>query len=467
MAPPGPQAAHIYARRRPETTLLYQVIAENWATFEQNVAADGGSLPWFIRREVDAYLGCGILAYGFVRVHCGDCGLDRLVSFSCKMRALCPSCGVRRMVDCAAHWVDHIIPHVPVRQWVLSLPPWLRYRVAYDSALCSEVLGIFLHATLRWYRRAAKTYLGLPSVTLAQSGAITCIQRFSSSLSLNVHFHALLLDGAYVEIPGEPLRFRALPPPTAVELQELTREICRKVSQKLGLDADNAADGERLADDEPLLAACAAASVEGRIATGERAGGRVERLRTLPPQPPSEKRDCSETAGFNLHAGVRVAAHDRSRLERVCRYILRPPISQERLGPLSDGRIGYRLKHPWRDGTTYVAFKPLELLEKLVALVPPPRAHGIVFHGVLAPNARLRSQVVPKPPALEEGDRRTDAPHHPAAQDGLGDASQACLCHRCVGLPALWRQHADHSRHHADHGDSGDSQIVRLAVGAA
>jgi hypothetical protein len=311
------------------------------------------------------------------------------------------------MLDGAAHWVDHIIPHVPVRQWVLSLPAWLRYRVAYDSTLCGRVLGFFIHATSRWYQHTAKRYLGLTSVKTAHSGSVTCIQRFSSSLSLNVHFHALLLDGVYVEAADGAVRFRALPPPTSADLLGVAKEVCRKVSETLGLDENTATDGDRLTDDEPLLAACAGASVQDRIATGERRGERVTRIRSVPARPPSEKLDCNETAGFNLHAGVRVPAHDRNRLEAVCRYILRPPISQDRLGPLNDGRIAYRLKRPWRDGTTFVAFRPLELVEKLVPLVPPPRAHQTVFHGVLAPHARLRPQVTPKPPPISQEEQPT------------------------------------------------------------
>jgi hypothetical protein len=76
------------------------------------------------------------------------------------------------MVDCAAHWVDDVIPHVPVRQWVLSLPAWLRYRVTYNSDLCSRVLGFFIHATMRWYRHTAKRYLKLPPVNIC--GAKSC-----------------------------------------------------------------------------------------------------------------------------------------------------------------------------------------------------------------------------------------------------------------------------------------------------
>jgi Protein of unknown function (Hypoth_ymh)/Transposase zinc-binding domain len=67
-----------------------------------------------------------------------------VVAFSCKGRGFCPSCGGRRMSALAAQLVDHVIPHVPVRQWVLSLPWSLRYQLAFDAALCRDVLAVFM-----------------------------------------------------------------------------------------------------------------------------------------------------------------------------------------------------------------------------------------------------------------------------------------------------------------------------------
>jgi hypothetical protein len=98
------------------------------------------------------------------------------------------------MSETAAQLVDNLLPHAPVRQWVLSLPPFLRYRTAYNAELCSAVLGIFSQEIFRWYRWHAKNTLGLASVKNAFPGSITWIQRFSSSLALNVHFHSLVLD---------------------------------------------------------------------------------------------------------------------------------------------------------------------------------------------------------------------------------------------------------------------------------
>ena len=82
---------------------------------------------------------------------------------------------------------------------------------------------------------------------------------------------------------------------------------------------------------------------------------------------------CASVAGYSVHAGVCVPARDRERLERLARYAGRPPLAAERLSLLPDGRLLYRLKHRWRDGTTHVIYEPVELLERLAALVPPLR----------------------------------------------------------------------------------------------
>jgi hypothetical protein len=318
------------------------------------------------------------------------------------------------MSETAAQLVDHVLPHVPVRQWVLSLPHFLRYRVAYDAALCSEALAIFLDEVFRWYRWEGKRECGLASVADAHAGSVTWIQRFSSSLALNVHFHALVLDGVYLadSASSKPV-FRALAAPTQADMLEVVARVHRRVIgllHKRGLLEDGAPDD--LVEAEPLLAACAMASIQGRVAQGERAGSAVERLRTATPVPRSIGTRCVEFEGFNLHANVRIPASERSRLERLCRYVGRPPLANERLGPLSDGRIGYRLKRPWSDGTTFVVFGRQALIEKLVALVPPPRVHQIRYHGVLASHARLRPLIVPEGPERCAVARQQDGCRH-------------------------------------------------------
>ena len=117
-------------RREPETGVLFAAVQAEWNTFVERAEAGERSVPRFCRREVEGFLRCGILGHGFARVHCAACRQDCLVAFSCKGRGFCPSCGARRMADTAAWLVDRVIPEVPVRQWVLSLP----YRVRHLCA---------------------------------------------------------------------------------------------------------------------------------------------------------------------------------------------------------------------------------------------------------------------------------------------------------------------------------------------
>jgi len=207
--PDLPLLAKEYKRRRPEDTVLYHVIQEHYRSFVAACEEEDRPLPGFVRREFERYLACGQLSEGFARVHCYECGYDRLVAFSCRRRGFCPSCLGRRMNDGAAFLADHVIGDTPIRHWVLSLPPPLRYLLAYDSSLVTEVLGAFVDATFQFLRWKGKHFLGLRSVTLAHPGAVTAIQRSSSSLGLNVHFHSLNPDGVFVqETPGETARLR-------------------------------------------------------------------------------------------------------------------------------------------------------------------------------------------------------------------------------------------------------------------
>ena len=119
-------------------------------------------------------------------------------------------------------------------------------------------------------------------------------------------------------------------------------------------------------------------------------------LQGMPRETTSRQPLCADIDGFSLHAAVRVEALDRKRLEQLCRYITRPALSDERVQLNAAGQVELKLKTPWRDGTTHLVMSPLEFMQRLAALVPLPRLHLIRFHGVLAPNAKLRPGVVPK-----------------------------------------------------------------------
>ena len=166
-APDGAPAQ--YERHRPEQTTLYRLVQQHAQTFfAQTEEATGASLPQFI------------LAHGFLRLRCDDCGHDKLVAFSCKRRGFCPSCGARRMAQTASHLVYHVIPHVPVRQWVLSLPIPLRLLLAAQPKLVTLVLQVVHRVITRFLLDQA----GLRAEQ-ADSGAVTLIQRFGSAANLN------------------------------------------------------------------------------------------------------------------------------------------------------------------------------------------------------------------------------------------------------------------------------------------
>jgi hypothetical protein len=106
---------------------------------------------------------------------------------------------------------------------------------------------------------------------------------------------------------------------------------------------------------------------------------------------------CSAIHGYNLHADVHIPAHDRSGLERLCRYLLRPPLARSRITEGEGDDIVVGLKRPWNDGTTEIHLTRLEFLERLCALIPPPHANTVLYHGVLAGHAAMRSEIVPAP----------------------------------------------------------------------
>ena len=146
-----------------------------------------------------------------------------------------------------------------------------------------------------------------------------------------------------------------------------------------------------------------AATITYRIAFCPRAGQKVLTLRSAMPREDRARQPlCADIDGFSLHAAVRVEAHDRKRLGQLCRYITRPALSDERVQLNAAGQVELKLKTPWRDGTTHLVMSPLEFMQRLAALVPRPRLHLIRFHGVLAPNAKLRPLVVPQGPQVQE-----------------------------------------------------------------
>ena len=393
---PGISASR-YERHRPEQTLLYQIVDKHYPNFLAQLAVEGKFLPDHVHLEFTDFLKCGLLEHGFLRVRCESCHHEKLVAFSCKKRGFCPSCGARRMVDSAALLVDEVLPKKPIRQWVLTVPFPLRFLFAAYPELMSKVLSIVTRAlSTHLIHQAGFKRKG------AHTGAVTLIQRFGSALNLNIHFHMLFLDGVYVGDGSGNFAFHYNKAPTVEQLTELLHTISQRVAsflERRGLlerDEDNSyltLDGL----DEDPMGNIHSHSVTYRIAMGPQRGRKVFTLQTIPPKPylPPGSDRVAKLAGFSLHAGVAAKAHQRDKLERLCRYIARPAVSQKRLSLTATGKVRYELKTPYRNGTTHVIFDPVDFIARLAALVPKPRVNLTRFHGIFAPNSKHRIHVTP------------------------------------------------------------------------
>jgi hypothetical protein len=408
-----------YRPRRPAQSTLYRVVSTELEGFLARQAEADRPVPEFVENELRAFLECGILAHGFCRVHCAHCRKDKLVPFSCKGRGICSSCSGRRMAETAAHLVDNVVPRVPVRQWVLSLPLQIRYLVAYDSRLLTAVLGVVTRAIRAWYRKAARKKHG---VTNTVTGAITAIQRFGSALNLNPHFHSPWADGVW-DVSGPSPRFLEVDAPTEEDLEKLVRTVGKRVRRLLVrrglLDEDGHVLDDPLAGDESALPGASQASIAQRDERGwhlESLGRRDDPITSIET---NRKGQSARHEGFSLHASRPIAANDRKSLEHLFRYALRPAIVDDRLDQRPDGKITVKLKTPWRDGTHTIVLTPHQFMQRLVALVPAPRANLVRYHGVFAANSKWRKQIVPHRPVeqLELVDLETGEPKPPQQLD--------------------------------------------------
>jgi hypothetical protein len=381
--PHGGPATPRYERRRPEKTPLHKVVSENLESWLAWREAAERPVPGYVEEEFRGYLECGLLCFGFARALCTGCGQGFVVAFSCKGRGVCPSCNGRHMTQTAAHLADHVIPPVPVRQWVISVPKRLRGFLADRPAAVRALTKIFLAEIERLLCAAAVVTIDAdtPASARPRLGGISFLHRFGSALNHHVHLHACVTDGVFRPAAAEAgsdatPAFLPARPITQADLAVLTERVRRRVIRwfRLARLLDAAAAAEMLA---------------------------------------------WENSGFSVDASVRITLVDRDvpsyfrSLEHLLRYCARPPFALERLSVIrgADGRIiriryvlprhkaanwvgpgrGRKSTRPGANGV--VELTPLEFLDRLADLVPPPRKHRHRYHGVFAPNHKLRKGV--------------------------------------------------------------------------
>ena len=344
----APARTAVYRRRRPERTVLYRTVQTHLATWLE-LSCDsrqGASGPAHVEQEFRRYLECGILAHGFARARCAECGHDFLIAWSCKGRGVCPACNTRRMVETAAHLADHVFPRLPVRQWVLSVPKRLRYHLEHDPAIETLALRIFLSVVEQALRRACPA-AGPDS----RIGAVAFIHRFGALLNPHEHFHCLVIEGVFAADASGGATFHESRAPDQKWLDEVHAKVRRRLLRAL------------------------------------------TRRGVLDPEDAEAMANWAHGGGFSLDASVRIEGTDRPGLERLLRYCARPAFALERLREVDAEHLVYESIKPGPGGSISLMLTPLELIERLAALIPPPRRHRHRYYGVLAPNAPLRAQV--------------------------------------------------------------------------
>jgi len=207
----------------------------------------------------------------------------------------------------------------------------------------------------------------------------------------------LSVDGLY-DVAEDNAIFHSLTPTnddTIKLVETLSQRILRNLKRK-GYPVEEGSLQEEI--EQETLDEIQSASVQSIIALGERRGKKVRRIGTAEygnfEGAILEGERCASHRGFSLHANVSCRAEEREKLEHMVRYIARPPVAMDRLAKRNNGLITYRLKKKYRDGTEQLLFSPLELMEKLAALVPHPRAHITRYHGTFAPHSRARNKIV-------------------------------------------------------------------------
>ncbi|MCP4128259.1 MAG: IS91 family transposase [Gammaproteobacteria bacterium] len=287
----------------------------------------------------------------------------------------------------------------------------------------------------------------------------------------------LFLDGVYVDHLNGTDRFRWVKAPTSQELTQLAHTIAQRVGRFLerqGLlerDAENSYLASDAVDDEAMNSLLGH-SITYRVAVGPQAGRKVFSLQTLPARDEPFDDGVGKVAGFSLHAGVAARADERKKLERLCRYISRPAVSEKRLSLTRGGNVRYQLKTPYRDGTTHVIFEPLDFIARLAALVPKPRVNLTRFHGVFAPNSKHRALVTPAKRRRGNKVRVADEPATPAQRRASMTWAQRLkrvfnidieTCSTCGGAmkviaciedPVVIKQILDHLKHKAETSES-------------
>ena len=281
------------------------------------------------------------------------------------------------MSQSAANAVDYVFPNQAARQWVISLPFDLRYWVAADANLMDKILAIVNSEISKLYRTKAQEEHGVIS---GQTGSISYVQRAGGQINVNPHIHLLQLEGVFdegVKRIRNP-KFYTTSKPTDDEVLDVSDRIAKRVIKMLQKRGLLKVEDDFCETEQPKLDGIDLirdASIKGYVAIGERAGQKIRRIRSLGvigEKAKLKSSRCVSVNGFSIHADSMVKKNRPQELERILRYMARPPLSLDRLSYDDDGDIILTLRHQFSDGTHSLLFSPIEILEKIASIIPLP-----------------------------------------------------------------------------------------------
>ena len=266
-----------YRPRNPVSTPLYKIVEDYWEMFinsyDDYFQEKYGFFRPVVKSEIEKYLNCGILRNGFIRIRCPECKEEYLLPFSCKDRCLCPSCCSKRSVSFADFIVNEVIEPVPHRHLVFSLPKIIRPYFKFDRKLIT-LLSRYAYESVKEICQSLFEKQVLP-------GMIIAVQTFSDNLGWHPHLHALMTDGVF----DEDGVFHPL--------EHLSLSYIKDI-------------------------------FEQKVLIGLR-------MKELISEETIKLILSWQHTGFHVHHETRISAGDTRRIELVASYLIRSPISLERL----------------------------------------------------------------------------------------------------------------------------------------
>ena len=280
------------------------------------------------------FMNCGDPKLGFARVKCHDCNYEYLLSFSCKRRYFCPSCHQRRVLEFGEYLYEKVLKQVPHRQWVFSIPKRLRPYFMYDRKLLAKL------SQCAW--KVLSDYLiHSVSVGAATPGAVIAVQTFGEFLNFNPHLHIIATDGCF-HGDGD---FMVGTKPNASDLEEAFRTEILKMLKK-----------------------------EGKINDAV-----IENMLTW------------HHSGFNVYCGDAIQPSEKDNIERLAQYVIRAPISQERMLYISENESKdgvAKVIYKDKSGILSETFDAIDWLARLMTHIPSKGEQLVRYYGFYSNKSR-------------------------------------------------------------------------------